>query len=167
MGIKNWFSFTPYESKLKKSAGIVIILKNTKILLCHATSSKWFGTFGPPKGGIEVGELEIDAAIRELAEETSIIIDKNQIKNPRNPIIIDYNYKTGVTYKRLFLYTVFIQDISEIGLSSETIPVNKLQIDEIDWCGFLKKKYAKKRILNRFTVILNLLNNNKVTEYNK
>lgn len=157
MAIKNWFDFIPFESKIKKSAGVVIILKNNKILLCHATNSKWNESFGPPKGGLEIGEAEIDGAIRELKEETSIIIDKNKISNPKHPINIDYIYKTGVIYKRLYLYTVFIEDVSEIGLSSERVSFKKLQSEEIDWCGFLTKKEAKKKILPRFSIILNIL----------
>lgn len=160
MDIKNWFSFTSLDGRIKKSAGIVIILKKNKILLCHATNSKWTNTFGPPKGGVDKGEIEIDGAIRELKEETSITIDKNKIDNPKKPIIIDYQSKNREVYKRLFLYLVYIDDISEIGLLSETIPKSKLQIGEIDWCGFLTKKEAKKRISQRLSHLLFLLKNN-------
>lgn len=163
MGIKNWFNFT---SNIKKSAGVVIILKESKILLCHATGSKW-GGFSPPKGGIDIGESEIDAAIRELREETSIVISKDKITNPDSPIIVDYTYKNGAIYKRLFLYTINIEDISEIGLTSEVVPVKDLQVEEVDWCGFLSKKEAKKLIFHRVSNLLNLINNKKEISYNK
>ena len=155
MEIKKWFEFTP--NRMKKSAGVIIILNKTKILLCHATGSKWIGTFGPPKGGLNPGETEIQGAIRELKEETSIKLDINLITNPDDPIIIDYISKSGDKYKRLFFYTVYIDDVSEIGLTSEIIPINKLQKDEIDWCGFLDKKEAEKRIFHRVSSILDLL----------
>jgi len=38
---------------MKKSAGVIIILNNNKILLSHATNAKWEKTFSFPKGGIE------------------------------------------------------------------------------------------------------------------
>ena len=79
MFLKKWFDFDPFDSKMKKSAGIVIILGKKKILLCHSTNSKWFGTYSVPKGGVNRGESEIDGAIRELREETSIKVEKSQI----------------------------------------------------------------------------------------
>ena len=106
---------------MKKSAGVIIILNNNKILLSHATNARWQGTFSFPKGGIEKGEKKKEAAIRELAEETSIVITKEQISNPDEAIIINYTDRNGETYKRLYLYTVYIEDISEIGLESEIV----------------------------------------------
>jgi ADP-ribose pyrophosphatase YjhB (NUDIX family) len=157
--ISRWFDFDPFESKMKKSAGIIIILKGQKVLLCHPTNSRWFGTYSFPKGGLEKGETEIDAAIRELREESSVIIDKSKITNPNSPIIVDYINKKGEKkYKQLYLYTVYINDISEIGLDSEVIPKEKLQLSEIDWCGFLPKQEAKHRIFHRVVHLLDMIN---------
>jgi 8-oxo-dGTP pyrophosphatase MutT (NUDIX family) len=143
---------------MKKSAGVIIILNNNKILLSHATNAKWEKTFSFPKGGIEKDEKKKDAAIRELAEETSIVITKEQISNPDDAIIVNYIDKEGVNYKRLYLYTVYIEDISEIGLESEIVPIENLQADELDWCGFLTKEEAKDKIFNRVEHLLDLIN---------
>jgi 8-oxo-dGTP pyrophosphatase MutT (NUDIX family) len=143
---------------MKKSAGVIIILNNNKILLSHATNARWEKTFSFPKGGIEKDEKKKDAAIRELAEETSIVITKEQISNPDDAIIVNYIDKEGVNYKRLYLYTVYIEDISEIGLESEIVPIENLQADELDWCGFLTKEEAKDKIFNRVEHLLDLIN---------
>jgi|LauGreDrversion4_2_1035121.scaffolds.fasta_scaffold191113_3 8-oxo-dGTP pyrophosphatase MutT (NUDIX family) len=143
---------------MKKSAGVIIILNNNKILLSHATNARWEKTFSFPKGGIEKDEKKKDAAIRELAEETSIVITKEQISNPDDAIIVNYIDKSGVNYKRLYLYTVYIEDISEIGLESEIVPIENLQADELDWCGFLTKEEAKDKIFNRVEHLLDLIN---------
>ena len=143
---------------MKKSAGVIIILNNNKILLSHATNARWEKTFSFPKGGIEKDEKKKDAAIRELAEETSIVITKEQISNPDDAIIVNYVDKAGINYKRLYLYTVYIEDISEIGLESEIVPIENLQADELDWCGFLTKEEAKDKIFNRVEHLLDLIN---------
>ena len=143
---------------MKKSAGVIIILNNNKILLSHATNARWEKTFSFPKGGIEKDEKKKDAAIRELMEETSIVITKEQISNPDDAIIVNYVDKAGINYKRLYLYTVYIEDISEIGLESEIIPIENLQADELDWCGFLTKEEAQDKIFNRVEHLLDLIN---------
>jgi ADP-ribose pyrophosphatase YjhB (NUDIX family) len=141
-------------NKVKRSAGVVIVLKNDKVLLCHPSNSRWFGTYSFPKGGIEEGESIIDAAIRELREETSVIINKSQISNIESPIVINYLNKKGTKYKSISLYTVYINDISEIGLESEVISKEKLQIEEIDWAGFLDKEEANLRIFHKTKSVL-------------
>jgi 8-oxo-dGTP pyrophosphatase MutT (NUDIX family) len=156
--ISRWFDFDPFANRMKKSAGVIIILNRHKMLFCHPANSKWFGTYSFPKGGINEGESEIDAALRELREESSVVVSKSQISNIKNPITIDYQTKKGEKYKKLYLYTVYINDISEIGLDSEIIPTEKLQIEEIDWCGFLSKEEAKPRIFHRVAHLLDMVN---------
>ena len=119
--------FSDFSPKTDISAGIIIVLKNEKILLCHPTKSKWIGTYSFPKGGVEKDESIIDAAMRECFEETSIIINPNKISNINNPIIVDYINKKGIKYKKVYLYVLYIDDISEIGLDSEIIPKENLE----------------------------------------
>ena len=66
---------------MDKSAGIIIILNNKKVLLAHPTNSRWTNTYSFPKGGIEEGESQIDAAIREFKEETSIEVSIDKIED--------------------------------------------------------------------------------------
>ena len=148
--INNFFEFKPFESKMKQSAGVIIILNNEKILICHPSNNdKWFGSYSFPKGGIDEGETIKQAALRELFEETSVKIDESKIS--KEPLVLDYmNYKKkGVVYKRIYLFTLYISDISEIGLDSEVIPTDKLPFGEIDWAGFISKEEAKLRLFHR------------------
>ena len=113
-------------------------------------------TYSFPKGGIEEGESQIDAAIRELKEETSIEVSIDKIED-KKPIVVQYNDKNGKIYKEVYLFKVYINDISEIGLESETLPKEMLQIEELDWCGFLTKEEAKTKIFYRVEHLLNLI----------
>jgi 8-oxo-dGTP pyrophosphatase MutT (NUDIX family) len=63
---------------MKKSAGFLIKSKGL-YLLCHATQllskpSQFDGKWTISKGSVEEGETELEAAIRELREETNISI---------------------------------------------------------------------------------------------
>ena len=101
--INKFFEFDPFESKMKKSAGIIIVLNKDKVLLCHPSNSPWFGTYSFPKGGIDEGETIKQAALRELFEETSVKINDSMLSG--EPLVLDYmNYKKkGVVYKRIYL----------------------------------------------------------------
>lgn len=68
-----------FSSKPQK-AGIFITSSNedsktTKVLLVQSKGQFW----GPPKGSLNPGETVIDAAIREVKEETGIEFDKENI----------------------------------------------------------------------------------------
>jgi DNA polymerase len=141
---------------MEKSAGIIIILNNNKLLLSHPTNSRWSNTYSFPKGHIEENESQIEAAIRELKEETSIEITEDRIVD-KEPIVVQYNDRKGKIYKEVYLFKVYINDISEIGLSDETLPKEMLQIEELDWCGFLTKEEAKDKIFYRVEHLLNLI----------
>lgn len=151
--INKWFEFSP--EVIKRSAGIIVILNNKRILFCHPSNAKWYGSYSFPKGGVNEGESDIDAAIREMREETSIEIGINQISNIDSPFIVDYATKKGQKYKKLILYTSYIDSLSDIGLDSLIVPVGNLQIEEIDWAGFLTRGEAKSRSFHRISHLLN------------
>ena len=149
------------KKKMKISAGTCIIYKN-KILFCHPTSAAWVGTFSPAKGGVDVGETNIDAAIRETKEEIGIDITPSMISDINKPIEVIYLNKKKYTHKIVYLYVVKISSLSEIGLTSEIVPVQQLQIAEVDWAGFLTADEIKVKGFHRFFPLLELLETNFV-----
>lgn len=134
---------------MQKSAGILFIY-NGKILLGHPTNNKWYHTYSIPKGGVDENEDIKTAAIRETFEEIGISVKPAMLKSVHS---IPYKSKgkytdvpKGEIYKTLYYYVVQISDLAEIGLTSEVVPKNQLQLAEIDWAGFIDYHEAKKRI---------------------
>lgn len=87
------------------SAGFIVLSKDlSKILLGRASSDMWT-TF---KGHVETGETELDAAIRELKEESGIDISTSESlqKNMSSGIVHEYQLKN----KRVKLYLLVDSD---------------------------------------------------------
>ena len=131
------------------SAGILLIFDN-KVLLCHPSNNYWTNTFSPPKGHVEEGESHEDAAIRECYEETSIEIKREQLGKK-----FTVNYTNGSElYKVVYLFLVEINSLDEVGLDSEVVDKRNLQIEEVDWCGFMTKKEALKHLFWRYKQLI-------------
>ena len=134
---------------LKRSAGIAIIW-NGQILLSHATGSPWHKSYSIIKGGIEEGESIEAAAIREFGEETGHKLSAAIISKVRNAPMLNVQNTTKV----LTALIIEIQDPSEIGLETTTTsktvhtvyPKADLQLEEIDWAGFVDLEEAKSRM---------------------
>lgn len=126
------------DDRGKTAAGVAILYQN-KILLIHPTNSSWKkGTCGIPKGHVEPGEDVMHAALRELFEETGISLRPEQL-DP-NPRTVDVLSKKGAW--QLIYFVCEIKDLSEVGLSSESIPKKQLQLKEVDWAKFVSAKEA-------------------------
>lgn len=65
--------------KEKVTAAVVIINSRGDILGCHATGRPDYTGFDFPKGIVEKGESHIDGALRELREETGIILKREDL----------------------------------------------------------------------------------------
>jgi 8-oxo-dGTP pyrophosphatase MutT (NUDIX family) len=144
------------KKTMKISAGTCIIYKN-KILFCHPTNGSWTGTYSPAKGGVDNDEKIIDAAIRETKEEVGIDITLSMISNANTPIEIIYYNKKKEIHKMVYLFLVKINDLSEIGLTSEIVPKTQLQVEEVDWAGFLTVSEIKEKSFHRFLPLIELL----------
>ena len=135
---------------MEKSSGIAII-HDKKILMTHSTNSPWYKSWMPPKGKIEPGETEEEAACREVEEECGIRIDP---KNLGKKHTIEYKkFKTGKKYKEAYIFEFHIKDLSEIGvpnLIKGEIPKFMLQEEEIESARFMGYDECKTRALPRY-----------------
>ena len=137
----------------KKNAAGVAIIWNSQILLVHPTGASWQkSSLGIPKGGIEKGEDILEAAVRELREETGIILQPGDL-DPE-PMVANYYKKNGSLAWQLIYFTKVIKSLDEIGLSSSRVPKNQLQLDEIDWAGFVAIEQAYPKIHRSQLIIL-------------
>jgi len=131
------------ESKIKNTAGVAIKWQD-RILVVHPTNASWKNSaLGIPKGGIEDGEDPIIAAIRELREETGIEVKESDLDS--TPYTATNYGESGNVKSQLIYFTMTIQDLSEIGLTKPVVPKEWLQLEEIDWAGFVRidEAYAK------------------------
>jgi bis(5'-nucleosidyl)-tetraphosphatase len=85
------------------SAGAVLyghfINKEVKFLLLYYTSGHW----DFPKGNVEKGETEVEAAIREVFEETGIT-DLTFVEEFVHPIHYNYKRNGNLVQKRVTFY---------------------------------------------------------------
>jgi len=133
---------------VRATAGLVVI-QNNKVLLVHPTNAPWYGTYSIPKGGLDKKEDPLEAAIRETWEETGIKIKRKHIST-KDAGYIDYTNKKGKVYKRVYYFLAYPK--KEI-----TNDMFEPQMKEVDWCGFLSREEAKKRIFGRFKPLLKFL----------
>lgn len=144
------------ESKQVKLTAGVAIKWQDKILVVHPTNASWKNSaFGIPKGGVESGEDPIVAAIRELREETGISIMESDL-DPSPYTATNFN-KSGSAKSQLIYYTMEIEDLSEIGLDKQVVPREWLQLEEIDWAGFVKINDAYPKMHRAQIIILDRL----------
>jgi 8-oxo-dGTP pyrophosphatase MutT (NUDIX family) len=123
------------RESLRRTAGVALIHDN-KILLVHPTNSGWKkATCGIPKGGMEIGEDPMEAALRELREETGIRLDPSDL-DP-SPEVVNFYSKNGGLKGQLIYFVANLPDLVKIGLSSNRLPKDRLQMEEIDWAKFV------------------------------
>jgi len=153
--IKTFSDFLTEGKKHSDAAGIAIIY-DKKILLVHPANGSWVRPImGIPKGGIEDGEELMTAALRELAEETGIKLSPSQLE-PQVQTVEVFN-KSGKHQHALHYFVCRIQDLSEIGLESLSVPKPQLQKEEVDWAGFIDIKQAYSKTTRAQLIILDRL----------
>jgi ADP-ribose pyrophosphatase len=151
MTISNFNDFVNEDRSNKTLVGVAIIYQN-KLLIVHPTNSSWNkSTCGIPKGHLEPGEELIDGALRELKEETGITLSIDQLDKHMEIIDLFYNKeKSG----QLVYFVCVISNLTEIGLFDTRIPKSQLQLDEVDWAGFVSASEAYPKMTRSQLIIL-------------
>jgi len=94
----------------RKCCGIILVITtstNQRVLNVRQRDS---GYFGFPKGHMHPGESEVETAIRECLEETSILISKETIKNSRRIKTNKHVYFLVEVYSNVFPEVVIDND---------------------------------------------------------
>lgn len=149
--IRRFINESKKKREIKKAAGVCVIYRD-HILLVHASdANKERNAYGIPKGGVDQGENYLDAAIRELREETGISI---------NPRVLDKELHVANSYNRrgevnwqLYYYIYKVDDLSDLGMESINVNKSDLQAEEVDWAGFVPISKAYE-IINRSQLII-------------
>lgn len=140
-------------SKKPVTAAIVMIDKDGNILGCHATGRKEYEGFDFPKGLVDEGEDDLVAAIRELNEETGIVIVDDERDDIIDLGVFPHNKEKDI---HIFLLRVrgFI-DLSYLKCTS-FFERNGKQIPEVDGYKIVSKRerYMFNKVLhNKFNII--------------
>tara|TARA_Y100000389_G_scaffold169467_1_gene175782 strand:- start:501 stop:974 length:474 start_codon:yes stop_codon:yes gene_type:complete len=156
MVVDSFKEFTGKSKKLSVAAGVAITFEG-KVLLVHPTGASWKkSAVGIPKGGIQDGEDILTAAIRELKEETGILLSRDDLLKKEMQSVDKYNSK-GDIIQVLNYYIFPIKELSEIGMSSLKVDKSNLQLEEIDWAGFININDAYPLIHRGQLIILDRL----------
>jgi 8-oxo-dGTP pyrophosphatase MutT (NUDIX family) len=105
----------------------------------------------PPKGKLEEGETEEEAACREVEEECGISIDPSLLG--RRHVIPYTKGPNGKKYKEVYIFECRINSLDEVGIPSlikGEIPKYMLQEDELSDAKFMDKKECENRVLSRY-----------------
>ena len=110
---------------MKTSAGI-FILYGDKVLVGHPTNQSKLSR-SIPKGGLEVNETEIEAAIRETYEESNILFKETDLEDV--PLYFKYDNKN----KRLKTFIVNIDKKPDDIKCTSTFVKNGKEYPEMDY----------------------------------
>lgn len=127
-----------------KAAGVFIIQKSGKVLICHPTNHP-SNVWSIPKGKVEDGETLMNAAIRETFEETNI--DLTQLKDFELRYIGDEAYRHGKKILSGFMFlerqeSTFDWDSIELRCDS-MVPEEEGGFPEMDDFKWVEIKDAK------------------------
>lgn len=140
----------------RRSAGLAIVWQG-QVLLTHTTGRKFTTGYGIPKGGIEQGESELEAAIRECYEEVGLKVSRKLIDpTPYTFTVTSRKYK----YNKVVVYFIAqIDSLEQIGLSKPKVPKSQLQIEEVNDARFLDRENALRVTMKSQLDLLNTLVN--------
>lgn len=112
-----------------KTCGIYLVNDDYKVLICHPTNHPW-NFWSIPKGLLDNNETELEAATRELLEETCIDLKSIDHSDPvRMPDVIYLNGK-----KTLVSFLVKVKNIPIESMRCDSWVGDKFpEVDEFRW----------------------------------
>jgi putative (di)nucleoside polyphosphate hydrolase len=146
-------------SKAPITCGIYLYDKTSqKILICHATNASW-KTWSIPKGLKDEGEDELDAAIRELQEETGI--QKNELDLNSLVRLEPVKYKKQNKFLQPFFVLTAFSLMNKKLVCSTMVRENVPEIDKWAWVEpeeILKKLHESQQ--HHYSAIFKLIKDN-------
>ena len=136
------------------TCGIVIINSEGDILACHPNGNKKDQDYDIPKGCANEGETDLQAAIRELREETDIYFLDYDHSRIIDCGIYPHNKSKNI---HLFLYkTTWFPELSQLKCSSLCKKWGNYMVPEVNGYAIIKKNERHKFmnvLQNKFEII--------------
>jgi 8-oxo-dGTP pyrophosphatase MutT (NUDIX family) len=136
----------------RTAARLVVIDAADRILLLHVQdlSNPQFGTaWELPGGGVEADETFVDAATRELREETGLEIRPECIEAPRWRRQIEYVYRGVCRHQRELVALVRISESSPSTYDSLRVGAEKEDVIEARWWSIEQIRSSSERLYPR------------------
>jgi 8-oxo-dGTP pyrophosphatase MutT (NUDIX family) len=111
------------SKKAVANAGVVVVNFQKQVLLLYKLGTKEWGL---PSGGIDKGEKPIEAAVRELREETGINLPVELLTEIYTATAIHENDKTDI----IVTFLAYPVVLKEIKVSEEHVDSKWLHLDE-------------------------------------
>ena len=150
-----------YKYDQNTDSKVVIIVENieqTHYLMVQSYNGKW----GFPKGCLETNQLVIDGTLKELKEETGIVVEPDKLSPLYSVFDTSQNTKLNLRGDLIYAFCTTI-DISK-DLNLDNID---LEISGIQWVSKIEDlpELEESKVLNRITnSLLNSLKSSELTD---
>lgn len=111
-----------------KPCANAIVLDGNRVLLARRGHAPWFGGWGSPGGFCEAGEHPLDAAIREVLEETGLRVE---VAGYLGVWIDDYSDTRGVEGNEIINVGYYVA--RPIGDASDLSGFDPTEVSELAW----------------------------------